>query len=249
MTTPKDRLLDAPIEKAEQPSGTATSDKFTNADREARLRFAAEQSRLDRQHAVEYVKAVLQLLIGTSGVATTASLALIGALKDPSLMHRMILPIALYFGAMLCGMMSAHFLFLSKQAFAHRWEGEVFDYPKSGKLGREYNANRGVNMQKMGIIWIRLGFAAFGLATAVAVWALTPEARMEILLLAAKLIGALAALASAILWFWAASIRVPENQDTFIEALQRAGRINAFAAMATGVVAACGLIAFLLERP
>jgi len=73
-------------EKTEQSSCTATS-----MDREAaKLRFAAEQSRLDRQQAVEYVKAVLQLLIGTSGVATTAWLALSGALKDALLIHRMV---------------------------------------------------------------------------------------------------------------------------------------------------------------
>jgi len=43
-------------------------------------------------------------------------------------------------------------------------------------------------------------------------------------------IGAVAALAAGGLWFWASWIKVPDNIDTVIAALQRIGRINAWAA-------------------
>jgi hypothetical protein len=58
-------------------------------------------------------------------------------------------------------------------------------------------------------------------------------------------VGALAALAAAALWFWASLIEVPNNQDTFIGALQRISRLNAFAATAAGVAAICAALALI----
>jgi hypothetical protein len=58
-------------------------------------------------------------------------------------------------------------------------------------------------------------------------------------------IGALAALAAAGLWFWASLIEVPNNQDTFIEQLQRISRLNAYAAAAAGVAAICAALALV----
>jgi hypothetical protein len=108
---------------------------MVDSKEEAKGRFAAEQSRQDRQHAVEYVKAVLQLLMGTSGVAITATLALSGALKDALLIHRMVFAMALYFATVFMAMLSAYCMFLAKQRFGHRWEGLVFGYPESEREG------------------------------------------------------------------------------------------------------------------
>ncbi len=58
-------------------------------------------------------------------------------------------------------------------------------------------------------------------------------------------IGALAALAAAGLWFWASLIEVPNNQDTFIEQLQRISRLSAYAAAAAGVAAICAALALV----
>lgn len=53
-----------------------------SADTDAKSKFAAEQSRQDRQSAVEYTKAILQLLIGGSGLLSTALVAIIATHKD-----------------------------------------------------------------------------------------------------------------------------------------------------------------------
>jgi len=50
-------------------------------------------------------------------------------------------------------------------------------------------------------------------------------------------ISAAAALIAAGCWFRSASIKVPNNQDTFIEVLQHAGSWNRAAAGAAGVAA------------
>ena len=49
------------------------------------------------------------------------------------------------------------------------------------------------------------------------------------------MISAIAALIAGVCWFYSASIKVPDNQDTFISALQRAGAWNRAAAFADGV--------------
>jgi hypothetical protein len=58
----------------------------------------------------------------------------------------------------------------------------------------------------------------------------------------------LANLIAAGLWGWAASIDVPDNQDTFITALQEIGRASQWAAGATGVAAICAAVAFASQR-
>jgi len=72
-----------------QPSRTEPS-----ADTDAKSKFAAEQSRQDRQSAVEYTKAILQLLIGGSGFLSTALVAIIATHKDkPFSQPLMLLPL------------------------------------------------------------------------------------------------------------------------------------------------------------
>ena len=53
-------------------------------------------------------------------------------------------------------------------------------------------------------------------------------------------VGAFATLIAAINWLSASRIEVPDNIDTFIPALQRAPRLNARAAFAARIAAACG---------
>jgi hypothetical protein len=55
--------------------------------------------------------------------------------------------------------------------------------------------------------------------------------------------AAIFATASAILWAWSGFIVVPNDQDRFIEVLQRQGRINKWAALAMAVSAATQAIA------
>ncbi len=57
-------------------------------------------------------------------------------------------------------------------------------------------------------------------------------------------VGAAASLLAAGLWLWASLVSVPDNIDTFIEALQRASRFNAYGAGAAAVAALCATFLF-----
>jgi hypothetical protein len=57
-------------------------------------------------------------------------------------------------------------------------------------------------------------------------------------------VGGLSSLAAAALWLYASFLTVPDNIDTFIGELQRISQWNAYAAMAAGVAAFCGVYAF-----
>jgi hypothetical protein len=48
------------------------------------------------------------------------------------------------------------------------------------------------------------------------------------------------------LWFWASLLKVPNNQDRFIDVLPKIGRLNAYAAFAASVAAACVAIVWLV---
>lgn len=61
-------------------------------------------------------------------------------------------------------------------------------------------------------------------------------------------VGAVAALFAAVLWFYASIIQVPDNIDTFIAALQRVSRVNAYGAMFATVAAVCASILFWFGR-
>ncbi len=61
-------------------------------------------------------------------------------------------------------------------------------------------------------------------------------------------VGAVSAAVAAGLWFWASIVNVPDNIDTFIEALQKIGRLNAYGAGAACVASICGLILFLFSQ-
>ena len=56
--------------------------------------------------------------------------------------------------------------------------------------------------------------------------------------------GALASLFSAGFWLWASVVPVPDNLDTFIDALQHIAQLNAFAAGSAVVAALCATILF-----
>jgi hypothetical protein len=58
-------------------------------------------------------------------------------------------------------------------------------------------------------------------------------------------VGVSAGIAAAILWFYASILPVPDNLDTFIAALQRISRVNAYAATASGVTALCVAYTFV----
>ena len=58
-------------------------------------------------------------------------------------------------------------------------------------------------------------------------------------------IGIAASLIAAVLWLWASLLKVPDNIDTFIPALQRISRLNAWAAFAASIAAACAAITWL----
>ena len=62
-----------------------------------------------------------------------------------------------------------------------------------------------------------------------------------------NLIGAVSALIAAISWFRSATIRVPNNIDTMVDQLQRAGRWNAWAAGATCISALSQCLHFLFS--
>ena len=144
-----------------QPSRTEPS-----ADTDAKSKFAAKQSRQDRQSAVEYTKAILQLLIGGSGFLSTALVAIIATHKDkPFSQPLMLLPLLASVAAVMCGMVGAQLLFLSKQAFALRWEFIFFGYQRDR---RENLLNDGMTKQKWGIRFFWLGFILFGVAAVLA---------------------------------------------------------------------------------
>ena len=48
------------------------------------------------------------------------------------------------------------------------------------------------------------------------------------------------------LWFWASLLKVPNNQDRFIDVLPKIGRLNAYAAFAASGAAACVAIVWLV---
>ena len=48
-------------------------------------------------------------------------------------------------------------------------------------------------------------------------------------------LGAGASILAAALWLWASLVLVPDNIDTFISALQRASRLNAYGASAGAI--------------
>ena len=57
-------------------------------------------------------------------------------------------------------------------------------------------------------------------------------------------LGVVASVLAASLWLWASLVPVPDNIDTFIGALQRASRLNAFGAGAAAVAAICAALLF-----
>ena len=57
-------------------------------------------------------------------------------------------------------------------------------------------------------------------------------------------LGVVAALFAAGFWFWASILEVPDNIDTFISALQRISRINAYGGLSATVAAICGATLF-----
>jgi hypothetical protein len=58
-------------------------------------------------------------------------------------------------------------------------------------------------------------------------------------------VGAVASLLAAALWFYASVLEVPDNIDTIVNELQRISRWNAAAAVAAGVGAVCAAHAFV----
>ena len=54
-------------------------------------------------------------------------------------------------------------------------------------------------------------------------------------------VGIIALSAAAVLWLRAAIINIPDNQDTFIAALQHAARWNSYASFAAVGAALCGV--------
>jgi hypothetical protein len=58
-------------------------------------------------------------------------------------------------------------------------------------------------------------------------------------------LGAVSSLGAAGFWLRASLIPVPDNQDTFIAALQRASRVNAIAAAFAAAASMCAAYAFI----
>jgi hypothetical protein len=56
--------------------------------------------------------------------------------------------------------------------------------------------------------------------------------------------GVATSFGAAAFWLWASLIDVPDNIDTFINALQQAGQINSWAAMSACAAALCGTYTF-----
>ena len=61
----------------------------------------------------------------------------------------------------------------------------------------------------------------------------------------AAAVGAGSSIGAAGFWLWASLIPVPNNQDTFIEVLQRISGINAIAATCAAVASFCAAYAFI----
>ena len=59
--------------------------------------------------------------------------------------------------------------------------------------------------------------------------------------------GAVAGGIAAFCWSYAARLPVPENQDTFISALQLISEWNSYAASASAVTAICAVAVFIGE--
>ncbi len=57
-------------------------------------------------------------------------------------------------------------------------------------------------------------------------------------------LGVVASVMAASLWLGASLVPVPDNIDTFIGALQRASRLNAYGAAAAAVAALCATLLF-----
>jgi hypothetical protein len=60
--------------------------------------------------------------------------------------------------------------------------------------------------------------------------------------------GVLSSFAAAFLWWYASVLEVPDNIDTFIEALQEISRWNSRAAIASGIAAVCLAFTFTKEH-
>jgi hypothetical protein len=56
--------------------------------------------------------------------------------------------------------------------------------------------------------------------------------------------GILSSIMAAALWWYASTLEVPDNIDTFIRELQRISKWNSYAAIATGVAALCVALTF-----
>ena len=58
------------------------------------------------------------------------------------------------------------------------------------------------------------------------------------------LVGVISSIVAAMLWFYAAHIKVPNNRDKVIDELQRISRWTARAAVAFGIAALCATYIF-----
>ena len=65
---------------------------------------------------------------------------------------------------------------------------------------------------------------------------------------AVAVVGVIASLTAAVLWFWGSLIPVPDNVDTFIAELQRIGRLNGWGAVAASIAAVCAAYALWRTR-
>lgn len=57
-------------------------------------------------------------------------------------------------------------------------------------------------------------------------------------------VGVLSSMGAAVLWFWASIAPVPDNQNTFILALQKTSQLNAWATTCAAITAICACYAF-----
>lgn len=58
----------------------------------------------------------------------------------------------------------------------------------------------------------------------------------------------LGGVAAAAFWLWSALVVVPDNQDTFIDALQKIGRLNAIGAAGASIAAIAALILWCIGK-
>ena len=62
--------------------------------------------------------------------------------------------------------------------------------------------------------------------------------------------GTLASLFAAVFWLWASLVPVPDNMDTFIDALQQIAQLNAYGAGSAVVAALSATVLFARQfRP